>query len=129
MQDLPSTDFMSRAWAQTGEDSQLCDYCLESIHWILTPSSETEEELWESKLPTSEVLKMFQDHPSFNNAYITLSRSREPQDPREIEDKCYFHVHGAGDVCPPNYKKRNNSEIETPEGQVVKRSKTGQASL
>ncbi|TVY93346.1 hypothetical protein LAWI1_G002208 [Lachnellula willkommii] len=118
--ELPSIDFMSRAWAQTGEDSQLCDYCLQSIQWILTPPTEKEAE---SRWPTKEVLKMFQDHPSFNNAYITLSRTQEPEDPREIEDKCYFHVHGTDDKCPPNYKKRKNSEIETAEGQVLKRAK------
>ncbi|TVY44211.1 hypothetical protein LSUB1_G002339 [Lachnellula subtilissima] len=124
--ELPSIDFVSRAWVQAGEDSRLCDYCLQSLQWVLAPDA---EQGVKSKWPTIEVVKLFQDHPSFNNAYINLGRSDAPEDPREIENMCYFHAHGVDEECPPNHRKRKNLELETSEGQVLKRAKVGHSSV
>jgi hypothetical protein len=98
MQELPSPDFIYRAYASTSDKSPLRNYCLMTIRYILADLSKDEtEEGW----PTSEIQKLFKDHDGFASDYITATRDGISGDPRDLP-KCFFHVHGDDEPCITN---------------------------
>ncbi|TVY82148.1 hypothetical protein LSUE1_G002238 [Lachnellula suecica] len=116
---LPSYEFATRAYALTSDDSPLSRYALYSIYYVIQGS---ESRYLRDDWPTSDLQKLFLDHPNFAAAYIELSRSEDATDPRH-SSKCAFHVHGDEDTCPFNHKKRKSSERASAEEHVKKRTK------
>ncbi|TVY82152.1 Reducing polyketide synthase [Lachnellula suecica] len=97
-QQVPSVDFVHRAYSKTTENSKLRKYAARAIFYALQ-KFEGSISGWK----TSEVQKLFEDHPDFSRDFIDIVRDEIPRDPREMKS-CYFHVHGFQDVCPISVK-------------------------
>jgi hypothetical protein len=118
-QELPSPDFVHRAFSQTGEDSPLSKYATQSIYHILQTDSPTKKQAgW----PTPRVQKLFLDHPDFTINYIDSTRFAQPQDPRDF-DKCEFHIHKPEEKCLPHGKKRKSPGNAAVDEQGKKRAR------
>ncbi|KAF8860023.1 hypothetical protein BDZ45DRAFT_341876 [Acephala macrosclerotiorum] len=99
--ELPSPDFVHRAYVRTSAGSSLSRYCAKSIYWVL---AEGINNGW----LTEEVQKLCQDHPTFATDYINLQRTKSACDPRK-SDRCSFHVHSSEEPCPESSSKKGKS--------------------
>lgn len=107
LQELPSPDFVSRVYA-TIPDSELANYALDSIAYILTADRDQKKGL-DKKWPTDEIQQLFLKHGNFSHDYILMTRSLKEIDPRDAS-ACVYHVHDQATVCPVHSKKRKTLE-------------------
>lgn len=104
--ELPSPDFVDRAYSRTSAGSPLSKYCARAIYYIMDNGI---EDGW----PTEALQKLFQEHPTFSFDYITLQRGDSAYHPATAT-RCTFHVHGEGEPCvDDNGKKRRYAQGKT----------------
>ncbi|PMD45668.1 hypothetical protein L207DRAFT_630078 [Hyaloscypha variabilis F] len=102
--ELPSVDFVIRAYKHTSTGSLLTRYCAESIFYVM--ENATEDDRWS----TEEVAPLFRELPTFASEYISVQRKRGIKgavDPRDASP-CHFHTHGRDEPCAGNPKKRKS---------------------
>jgi hypothetical protein len=114
--ELPSVDFVFRAYEHTSAGSLLSRYCAKSILYIMGEGGE--DDRW----PTKEVARLFQELPTFASEYIAVQRKGGSNgvglDPRDTI-RCYFHIHDRGEPCAGNPNKKRKS----PEGEKSDKNK------
>ena len=126
--ELPSVDFVFRAYKHTSTGSPLARYCAESIFYVMEEAAE------DDKWPTKEVAHLFRELPTFASEYISVQRKRKGgfhfrgADPRGASP-CYFHTHGRDKPCAENPKKRKSPEGERPDDNKRPRVVGSYASL
>lgn len=94
--ELPSVDFVLRAYETTPVGSLLAQYCAKSILYVLDKSGDDDQ--W----PTEEVARLFKELPAFASDYIEFQKKRilgsGALDPRDAI-RCRFHTHGPDEFC------------------------------
>jgi hypothetical protein len=105
--ELPSVNFVFRAYKHTAAGSLLARYCAQSILYVMDEGGE--DDRW----PTNEVTRLFRELPTFASEYITIQRKKGGKgravDPRDTI-RCYFHAHDRGEPRAGNPNKRKCSE-------------------
>lgn len=76
--ELPAPSFVDRAYSRTSSESLMAKYALRTIYFILASESNIYDKGW----PSSEIEKLFKDHPTFAADYINVQRKEESMDPR-----------------------------------------------
>jgi hypothetical protein len=101
--ELPSVDFVLRAYETTSAGSLLADYCAKSILYVLDKG--WDDDRW----PTEEVARLFKELPAFASDYIHFQRKRVlgygGADPRDVI-RCRFHTHGPDEFCAGNFNRK-----------------------
>ena len=104
--ELPSVDFVTRAFEQTSSGSPISRYCAQAILFI--KASRGRYEGW----ATEDVARLFHELPTFAKEYLTAQDEMGEKDPRKTP-QCYYHAHKVDVYCPGNPKrKRQNQEEE-----------------
>jgi hypothetical protein len=114
MNELPSVDFVIRAYESTSVGSPLTEYCMRAMVYIMRGNGL--EEAWES-----EGLASLYELPAFREAYVGMQRAVGPrggQDPRKFP-RCSFHAHEEGGYCVAN----RVIKISSPRGKKVVQNK------
>lgn len=105
--ELPSVNFVFRAYEHTSAGSPLARYCAESILYVMDEGGE--DDRW----PAKEVARLFRELPTFASEYIAVQRKKGGKgrgvDPRDTI-RCYFHAHDRGEPRPGNPNKRKSPE-------------------
>lgn len=112
--ELPSVDFVLRAYKHTSAGSLLAKYCAKSILYVMDEGGE------DDKWPTEEVARLFRELPTFASEYLAVQRKAglksQGVDPRDT-NRCHFHTHDpAGPCTGTSSKKRKSPEGERSEG-------------
>ena len=103
--ELPSVDFVLRAYETTSVGSLLAQYCANSVLYVLDEGGD--DDRW----PTEEVARLFKELPAFASDYIDFQRKRVlgygGADPRDTF-RCRFHAHGHDEFCAGNFNRKRN---------------------
>jgi len=95
MNELPSVDFVIRAYESMGAGPPLVTYCVMAMVHVIR--GHALEDLWERE----HLSRLYQVLPTFGEAYIRLQSSGDGPDPR-LFPRCFFHTHEKGAYCAAN---------------------------
>lgn len=96
---LPSLDFIRRAYDETSEKGKLRLYAGLALHYLMK-QSDRNEKIW----PLDGISAIIQDCDGACKDFLLLSMKPETIDPRTL-GVCKYHMHGHEDICPVTGKR------------------------
>lgn len=96
---LPSLEFIRRAYEETTENGKLRLYAVFALHYLMK-QTDRNEEIW----PLDEISAIIQNCDGVCKDFLLLSMKQETADPRNL-GVCTYHMHGLEDICPVTGKR------------------------